>query len=207
MSHEHLTGEQMRGVLQSMQENTGVYITPGVAHLPTGHAVPIREAEYRHAPYDEHYGSNLNAKIPLKNRKASARLRISQAGSNKEQGHKATVHAAPWGLYSGGKTYTEGDNIGLSDEGANEHVDKVLRDRPRADPHTIDIIGEEADEERTMGMLKASGLDPDVVYGRTSHFLNGSTGHLKVGSATAGPLKNPRYFNLYTGEFDDHILN
>lgn len=207
MSHEHLTGEQMRGVLQSMKENTGVDITPGFAHLPTGHKVPIGQPEYRHTPYDEHYGTSLDAGIPLKNRKISARLSISQVGRYKEKGHEATVSAAPWGLYSGGKAWTEGDHIGLNDEGAKEHVDKVLRDRPSADPHTGDVIGEEANRERTMDMLKEHGEDTDAVFGRKSHFLDGSTSHLKVGSTSSGPLENPRYFNLYTGEFDDHILN
>jgi len=207
MSHEHLTGEQMRGVLQSMKENTGVDITPGFAHLPTGHVVPIGQPEYRHTPYDEHYGSNLRADIPLKNRKIPASLSIGQVGSAKEKGHKATVEAAPWGLYSGGKAWTEGDHIGLNDEGAKEHVDKVLRDRPRADPHTGDVIGAEANRERTMDVLKEHGVDTDAVLGRKAHFLDGSTSHLKVGSTSAGPIENPRYFNMYTGEFDDHILN
>lgn len=207
MSHEHLTGEQMRGILQSMKENTGVDITPGFAHLPTGHAVPISQPEYRHTPYDAHYGSNLHADIPLKNRKIPARLSISQVGRAKEKGHEATVSAAPWGLYSGGRAWTEGDHIGLNDEGAKEHVDKVLRDRPGSEPHIRDTIGEEANREKTMDVLKEHGFDTDAVFGRKSHFLDGSTSHLKVGSTSAGPLTNPRYFNLYTGEFDDHILN
>jgi len=208
MSHEHLTGEQMRGILQSMKENTGVDITPGFAHLPTGHTVPIGQPEYSHTPYDEHYGSNLHADIPLKNRKIPASLSIGQVGSAKEKGHKATVSAAPWGLYSGGKAWTEGDHIGLNDEGAKEHVDKVLRDSPRADPHIGDVIGEEANRERTMDVLKEHlGDGADEMLGRKAHFLDGSTSHLKVGSTSAGPIENPRYFNMYTGEFDDHILN
>jgi hypothetical protein len=186
-----------------MKENTGVDITPGFAHLPTGHTVPIRQPEYRHTPYDEHYGSNLHADIPLKNRKIPATLTVGQIGRAKEKGHKATVRAAPWGLYSGGKIRTEGDRIGLDEEGAKEHVDKVLRDRPGANPHPGDVIGEEEDRKRTMDVLRKYGIDTDKASGRKDHFLDGSTSHLKVGSTSSGPLINPRYFNLHTGEFDD----
>ncbi len=230
-AYENLTSEQMRGILKDMQSKTGVSIRPGVAHLPTGHVVQTKQFEYVHTRGKEEeplvpgiektrgQGNTFRADVPLKYRKAvNATLNVSSAwfgDDNKEDDPNYSVHmqSAPWGLYSGGKfgVYSgddwtrDKDYEDIRGPGGKAHVDKVLRDNPGNDP----MEEQHNALEGLKNFLKERGVNPEELSPkkRGDHFLEGSVSHLKVHNSRTGAAKNPRYFNLYTGEFEDHILN
>ncbi len=202
-AYEHLTGEQMRSILDEMQSTTGVSIGPGVAHLPTGHTIKTEPFKYQHTPDSKGYTKDsLTAEVPLRHRNVRAGLELSRGGFNSPvtSPYRVRLNAAPWGLYTGGSVTHEKDNIDIRSKGGKEHVDKVLRDRPAADPHAMDTFGKI--QKRRLPKSVSSNI-PNTRH----HFLLGSTSHIQVHGTAHGPVDNARFYNMYTGEFDDHILN
>jgi hypothetical protein len=206
-AYEHLTGEQMRSILDEMQSTTGVSIGPGVAHLPTGHTIKTEPFKYLHAPDSRYYmKERLTAEVPLRHRNVRAKLELSRGEWGEREYRQVTapyhvqLESAPWGLYTGGDAYHKKDNIDIRSKGGKEHVDKVLRDRPAADPHAMDTFGK-IQKRRLPNSVRSN------IPNTRHHFLLGSTSHIQVHGTLYGPIDNARFYNMYTGEFDDHILN
>lgn len=202
-AYEHLTGKQMRSILDEIQSTTGVSIGPGVAHLPTGHIIKTEPFKYLHTPTNEGYiKDRLTAEVPLRHRNVRAELELSRGGWDipVTSPYRVRLNAAPWGLYTGGDAYHKKDDIDIRSKGGKEHVDKVLRDRPAADPYLLDTFGKI--QKRRLPKSVSSNI-PNTKH----HFLLGSTSHIQVHGTAYGPVDNKRFYNMLTGEFEDHILN
>lgn len=192
-AHENISSEQMREHLSDIAQGTGTTFTPGHIHLVTGHTVPARSIEMKLT--DKGGLSGVTADVPLRMVEGNAKFMTDSS-------YDSYLAPAIWGRYRT-EIGTGATTRKLSKE-KGQHVENVLHDVQREGTGLKEV------SER----LESSGVDPtkllsDYQYDDGPDWLKKSNAHISVStnSDLFGSVTNPRYYNMWTGEFDDHILN
>lgn len=130
-----------------------------------------------HSEFRSFGGGGISGSVPLKNK------------DMRDQDANAHLDLSPLG------TDLTPAHVGnyIEDSGRNWEAYKVERN---SSEHVRRVMW---DTER--------GREKTARKTQNDHWLADSTAHIALGENAAGPLKNPRYYSLYTGEFDDNILN
>lgn len=211
---EHINAEQMKRQLANIRRSTGVSFTPGEAHLPTGHTIPVRNmtmATGSSSPeeaLDWGVGA-VHARVPLR--------MVGGDGADLYAGEDyAELLPSTKGNLWNSRNPKPGDALKETPEyhitkESGPHVESVLNDYETMKPPKPKT------REEKLEILKSAEISgnprdlEDFLDNTTekpesgTDFLSRSSAHIETYD-TSGQLPN-RYFNMYTGEFDDHILN